>query len=70
MNAMSRTLLRDVTCAAAAAGITLALSAAFVASTAVSPGSLRAVAAATGPTASAATPHRWFGQPEPAVLVD
>ncbi|MBV8308384.1 MAG: hypothetical protein JO274_12975 [Gammaproteobacteria bacterium] len=56
----------EVTCAAAAALITLLLSATFVQSTSLPPGSY------TWPVAfGQIQPERaWFGQPEPAVLVD
>ena len=57
---------REVTCAAAAALITLMLSMTFVQTTSVPPGSH------TWPAAfGQIQPERaWFGQPEPAVLVD
>jgi len=66
MNPFVSTVYRDVTCAAAAVLITLLLSAAFVQSTSVAPGSRpearHAFALRSAPG--------WFGQPEPAVLVD
>jgi hypothetical protein len=66
MNTFLTTVYRDVTCAAAAALITLVLGASFVASTSLPPGMhLPSVAfVALSPE------HAWFGQPEPAVLVD
>ena len=67
MNTTVTTLYRDVTCGAAAALITLILSAAFIQSTSVPPG----MHAATATHFVALQPqHAWFGQPEPAVLVD
>jgi hypothetical protein len=66
MNAFASAFYRDVTCGAAATLITLALGMAFVQSTSVAPGT-RAQSAFT--VATHATPT-WFGQPEPAVLVD
>jgi hypothetical protein len=66
MNPFVSTFYRDVTCGAAAVLITLLLSAAFVQSTSVAPG--------TRPAArhvlALQSDHGWFGQPEPAVLVD
>ena len=66
MNAFASALYRDVTCGAAATLITLALGMAFVHSTSVAPGT-RADGAYR--VARHAMPT-WFGQPEPAVLVD
>ena len=66
MNTTVATLYRDVTCGAAAALITLILSAAFVQSTSVPPG----MHAATTHFVALQPMHAWFGQPEPAVLVD
>ena len=66
MNSFASTLYRDVTCAAAAALITLVFSAAFVQSTSVAPGTH----AGTARVLALQTTHGWFGQPEPAVLVD
>ena len=67
MNAFVSTFYRDVACGAAAILITLVLSAAIVQSTSVAPGthtdSARVLVLQT-------TTHGWFGQPEPAVLVD
>jgi hypothetical protein len=64
MNTFVSRLPRDLTCAAAAAVITLIAGLSFVDSTAQPPGmhAPRVVAAAQ--------PHAWFGQPQPAVLVD
>ncbi len=60
------TLRREVACGAAAALITFVLSLAFVQSTSVAPG-----VHADGRHIVALQPqHAWFGQPEPAVLVD
>jgi hypothetical protein len=59
-------LYREITCGSAAAFITLMLSLTFVQSTALPPG-------ARGGTAifvQIQPQHAWFGQPEPAVLVD
>ena len=64
MNAI-QTLYRNVTCAAVAAVICLVCSMAFVDSTARVPGAQPEVIT----VARAASVH-WFGQPEPAVLVD
>ena len=66
MNPYVSTLYRDVTCGAAAILITLLLSAAFVQSTSVAPGSR---SEARHVLAQRSAPG-WFGQPEPAVLVD
>jgi hypothetical protein len=59
-------LYRDLTCAAAALVITLVMGLSFVQSTAVPYG------ARTGGTAivSVQMDPVWFGQPQPAVLVD
>ncbi len=65
MNTFSSMLYRDLTCGAAAALITLVLSVTFVQTTSLPPGMHRpAVFVAVQPY------HAWFGQPEPAVLVD
>jgi hypothetical protein len=64
MNAFA-TAYRNLTCAAAALVICTVCSMAFVESTAVAPGSGIQLAAAAHFTAPS-----WFGQPEPAVLVD
>jgi hypothetical protein len=65
MNTLT-TLYRDLTCAAAAAVISVVASLSFVTSTAVPP------AAAHGAVRIAVVQpdQAWFGQPEPAVLVD
>ncbi len=60
------TLYRDLTCAAAAAIISVVASLSFITSTAVPPG-----AHVQGTRIAVVQPdHAWFGQPEPAVLVD
>ena len=66
MTTLIDTVRRDVACAAAAAMITLVTSLAFVQSTSVAPGTHAEVRhiVALQPQ------HAWFGQPEPAVLVD
>jgi hypothetical protein len=70
MNTYVSIALRDLACGAAAALITLILSAAFVQSTATPPGS-HAVGSHTTRVFVALQPREaWFGQPEPAVLVD
>jgi hypothetical protein len=67
MNTFASYAYRDVTCGAAASLITLILSLTFVQSTSVPPGAH----GATGLVFVAIQPqHAWFGQPEPAVLVD
>jgi len=66
MKTFVATAYRDLTCGAAAALITLILGMSFVHSTALPPGSR----AATGSTVAVTPMHAWFGQPEPAVLVD
>ncbi len=66
MNPYVSTLYRDVTCGAGAILITLLLSAAFLQSTSVAPGSRPE---ARHVLAQRSAPG-WFGQPEPAVLVD
>jgi hypothetical protein len=71
MNAYVSMALRDLTCGAAAALITLILSVTFVQSTSVPPGIHAAAARSTGHLFIALQPKdAWFGQPEPAVLVD
>jgi hypothetical protein len=59
-------LYRDLACGAAAAFITLMLSLTFVESTARPPGARVAAALFM----QVQPQHAWFGQPEPAVLVD
>ena len=66
MTTFASTVYRDVTCAAAAALITFVVSLIFVQSTAVPPG----MHAAATRTVAVQPQHAWFGQPEPAVLVD
>jgi hypothetical protein len=65
MSTFVSTLVRDVTCAVAAAVITLIVGASFVDSTALPPG-----VHAHASTMASAQPPAWFGQPQPAVLVD
>jgi hypothetical protein len=70
MNAYVSVVLRDLSCGAAAALITLILSASFVQSTSAPPGT-RATTGSTAHLFIALQPrHAWFGQPQPAVLVD
>ena len=66
MNTLASTLYRDLTCGMGAALITLVLSVTFVQSTSLPPATRAAQASfiAIGPL------HGWFGQPQPAVLVD
>ncbi len=66
MNTFTSTSFRELTCGAAAALITAVLSIAFVQTTSVPPGSRAwpVVFVQVQPQ------HAWFGQPEPAVLVD
>jgi hypothetical protein len=66
MNTFSASAFRDLACGAAAALITLLLSLTFVQSTALPPG-MHADVALFGVVQPQ---HAWFGQPEPAVLVD
>ena len=68
MNSMLNNGLKAVSCAAAAAVITLAVSLSFVQSTAV----VRSSTPTVTPWVAKATvqPGAWFGQTEPAVLVD
>ena len=66
MNTLVSTVYRDLACGAAAALITFVLSVTFVQSTSLPPGMH-----AAGTVFVAVQPeHAWFGQPEPAVLVD
>ncbi|HYP65850.1 MAG TPA: hypothetical protein VEQ14_05860 [Steroidobacteraceae bacterium] len=62
----SPTLYRDLTCGAGAAFITVMLSLTFVQSTAYPPGTHTRAALFM----QVQPQHAWFGQPEPAVLVD
>ena len=66
MNAFASMLYRDITCGATAMLITLVLSVTFVQSTSLPPGAhgRHTVFVRVQPY------HAWFGQPEPAVLVD
>jgi hypothetical protein len=64
MNTFAATFSRALTCAAAAVLITVISGFAFVQSTSLPPG-----ARASAPVVAATLPH-WFGQPQPAVLVD
>ena len=66
MNTFNPMIYRDLTCGAASALITLLLSVTFIESTALPPGAHRwpVVFVTVQPE------HAWFGQPEPAVLVD
>jgi hypothetical protein len=68
MNSMLNNGLKAVSCAAAAAAITLAVSLTFVQSTAV----VHNTSPTLAPWVAKATvqPGAWFGQTEPAVLVD
>ncbi|HEV8017622.1 MAG TPA: hypothetical protein VGP32_03585 [Steroidobacteraceae bacterium] len=66
MNTLLATFYRDLTCGLAAVLITLALSMTFVQSTSVAPGTRTAA----GVFVPVEPLHAWFGQPEPAVLVD
>ncbi len=66
MNSFATTLYRDLTCGAAAALITLVLGVTFVQSTSLPPGAH----AGTAVFVAVQPQHAWFGQPEPAVLVD
>jgi hypothetical protein len=71
MNTMLNNGLKAVSCAAAAAVITLAVSLSFVQSTAVVHNTSPTVATVTPWVAKATVqPGAWFGQTEPAVLVD
>jgi len=65
MNAFVSDLYRVASCGAGAVLITLVLSAAFVQATSAAPGAHRH----SGQVLAQST-HGWFGQPEPAVLVD
>jgi hypothetical protein len=65
MNTFENSLSRDLTCALAATLITAVMGLSFLSSTAVAPGSHSAAH-----TVALQPQHAWFGQPEPAVLVD
>jgi hypothetical protein len=64
MNTFLTALYRDVACAMGAVLITLLLGLSLLQSTSVPPGMHAHSFVALQP------PHAWFGQPEPAVLVD
>jgi hypothetical protein len=66
MNAYISASLRQLTCGGAAALITLVLSVTFVHSTSLPPGAH----AGAGVFVQMQPQGAWFGQPEPAVLVD
>ena len=66
MNALN-VLYRDVSCAFAAAAITAIVGLSFVQSTSIPPGERYA---ASAQTVSLQSEPVWFGQPQPAVLVD
>jgi hypothetical protein len=66
MNAFFTTVYRDLSCGAAAIVITAVLAGAFVQSTSTAPGTH----IESGRMFALQTTHGWFGQPEPAVLVD
>jgi hypothetical protein len=71
MNTMVNNGLKAVSCGAAAIVITLAMSLSFVQSTAVVHNTPATVSAVTPWVAKATVqPGAWFGQTEPAVLVD
>jgi len=70
MNPIVSALCRNLSCAAAAVTITLVFAVSFVQSTSLPPG-MHAAARSAGHLFIAVQPrHAWFGQPEPAVLVD
>jgi hypothetical protein len=64
MNTLANTLSRDLTCALAATLITAVMGLSFLSATEVVPGTHGAA------TRTVALAPAWFGQPEPAVLVD
>lgn len=67
MNTYTAIVYRDLACAGAATLITLILGLAFVQSTSLPPGTHAPAAAVF---VAVQPQHAWFGQPEPAVLVD
>ena len=70
MNAFVSTLSRDLVCASAAVVITMVVAGSIVQSTSVPPG-MHAFGRHTTQGFIALQPRDgWFGQPEPAVLVD
>jgi hypothetical protein len=70
MNTILNKGLKAMACGTAAVAITLVMSASFVQATAVvhNPDSVQVVASMA--KLSVQPGHTWFGQPEPAVLVD
>ena len=71
MNTFITTVYRDLTCGAAATLITLMLGVTFIQATSVPPGMQIAGSPFMAlPFAAVQPEHAWFGQPEPAVLVD
>jgi hypothetical protein len=66
MNTFVSTLCRDLACGVAAILITAVFGMSFVASTALPPGAHAPAVRTVGVQPE----HAWFGQPEPAVLVD
>lgn len=66
MKTFTAILFRDFACGAGAVLITLGLGLSFVASTSTPPGTH----APSTPFVMMQSQHGWFGQPEPAVLVD
>jgi len=69
MNVMQNNGLKVLACGAAAVAITLAMSLSFVQSTAVVHDAARHTVPQIAKL-SVQPVHVWFGQPEPAVLVD
>jgi len=70
MNALINNGLKVLTCGAAAVAITTALSLSFVQSTAVVRNDSYAATTPWAAKLSTQPGHTWFGQPQPAVLVD
>jgi hypothetical protein len=70
MNAMLNNGLKALACGTAAAVITLAISLSFVQSTAVVHNDSYTTPAPWTAKLSLQPGHTWFGQPQPAVLVD
>ena len=66
MDTFTSMVYRQLSCGAAAALITLLLSVTFVQSTSLPPGAHTGTAVFV----QVQPRHAWFGQPEPAVLVD
>ncbi len=66
MNTLINNGLKAMACGTAAVAITLAMSLSFVQSTAV----VRNTAITSTPWIAMQPTHAWFGQPQPAVLVD